>query len=261
MSRAEDVGLAALGWVVSPVIEDFVRKGISYLGSDITEDLEDLEMTLLPQFQLTIQAAQNSPHKDKLEKWLVRLKNAYYDTEAILHELEYARLESMAKADRKKKLEEGSSSHPIMKRLKIFAEVAGKVYIKASPVTKLLASGTIKVRDKILNLSPEKKILRDKLYELKEIAEQAKEFRKLLKQKSKNVNDAPVRNSNSENTALLIHKVFGRDEVRDQIINILLDEQEASRSTQSNSVVAIIGMGGAGKTTLAQKQSNSGTTS
>ncbi|KAJ3701446.1 hypothetical protein LUZ61_005151 [Rhynchospora tenuis] len=252
MTGAEDVGLAALEWVVSPVIEEFVSKCVSYLGSDITQGLEDLETTLLPQFQLTIQAAQNSPHNDKLEKWLVRLKNAYYDAEAILHELEYEHLESMAKSDRKKKLEEGSSSHPIMKRLKTVGEVASKVIIKASPVTKLLLSGAIQVRDKILNLSPQKKILRDKLYELKEIAEQAKEFRKLLKLKSKNVNDAPVRNNNSESTALLIHKVFGRDEVRDQIINILLDEEGASRSTQSNSVVAIIGMGGAGKTTLAQ---------
>ncbi|KAJ4752152.1 Rp1-like protein [Rhynchospora pubera] len=253
MTGAEAAGLAALGWVASPVIKEIVSKGISYLGSDIAEGLEDLETTLLPQFQLTIQAAHNSPHKDKLAKWLARLKSAYYDAETILHELEYEHLKSMVKAD-SKKLGEGSLSfsHPSMKPFATAAKVANKVNKKASPVTKPLANVARKVSEKISILSPQKKKLLENLHNLKKIADEAKVFRELLNINSKNENDAPSSNRNSENTSLLTHKVFGRDEVRDQIINILLDEQGGSRSNQSNSVVAIIGMGGAGKTTLAQ---------
>ncbi|KAJ3701440.1 hypothetical protein LUZ61_005145 [Rhynchospora tenuis] len=224
-------GLAALGWVVSPVVKDLVSKGISYLGSDIAEGLEDLEATLLPQFQLTIQAAQNSTSKDKLAKlakWIARLKNAYYDAEAILHDLEYEGLKRRAKGGGKKP----------------------GVHISSHPIIKPLANFTRKLSQKVSLLSAQKKRLLDQLNKLKKIATEAKEFRDLLGKEDRN--EIGVLSTTSGNTAFLIHKVFGRDEVRDQIIKFLLGEDEVSSSTRSYSVVAITGIGGAGKTTLAQ---------
>ncbi|KAJ1685519.1 hypothetical protein LUZ63_016909 [Rhynchospora breviuscula] len=242
-------GLAALGWVASPVIKDLVSKGISYLGSDMAEELDDLETILLPQFQLTIQAAQNSPHKDKLEKWLDRLKNAYYGAEAILHDLEYERLKRRAKGDDRKKQWVCISSHPIIKPL---AKVTSKVTKKTSPVMEPLKTITKKVNLKASPLSPQKKKLLAQLNKLKKIAAEAKEFRELLGIQFSNEKGAPIRNRTSEITSFLRDKVFGRDQVRDQIIKYLLDEQGESSSTRSYSVVAITGIGGAGKTTLAQ---------
>ncbi|KAJ4752154.1 Rp1-like protein [Rhynchospora pubera] len=251
MTGAEAAGLAALGWVVSPVVKDLVSKSTSYLGSDIAEDLKDLETIHLPQFQLTIEAAQNSKDKDKLAKlakWLDRLKNAYYDAEAILHEMEYKSLKRKAKGDRKKQWVR-ISSHPIIKPL---AKVTSTVNKKTSPVIKPLRKITRKVSQKVSMLSPQKMKLWFQLKKLEKLAAQAKDFRELLGIQTGNGNSVPASNGPPETSELLNNEVFGLDEFRDQIIKFLLDEQGASSSTRSYRVVAITGIGGAGKTTLAQ---------
>ncbi|KAJ3701151.1 hypothetical protein LUZ61_004856 [Rhynchospora tenuis] len=230
MALGEAVGLAALRWVASPVIKDVVSKSFSYLGTDMAKGLEDLETTLLPQFQLTIQAALRSPHKDELAKWLARLKIAYYDAEDILHELEYKHLKCRAKADRKKRW----------------------VRISSHPIIKPLANVTRKVSQQVSLLSCKKKMLWNQLKKLKEIAAEANTFRDLLSIQSGNENGVLSHKRTFETSAHINHKVFGRNKVRDEIIKFLLDEQEASSSTKSYSVVAITGVGGAGKTTLAQ---------
>ncbi|KAJ3701445.1 hypothetical protein LUZ61_005153 [Rhynchospora tenuis] len=151
MAGPESVGLAALGWVASPVVKELISKGISYLGSDMAEELDDLETIYLPQFQLTIRGAQNSTDKDNLDtlaKWLARLKNAYYDAEAILHDLEYERLKRRAKGDDRKKQWVRISSHLIIKPLKTI---------------------TKKVNLKVSLLSPQKKKLLAQLKKLKKI--------------------------------------------------------------------------------------------
>ncbi|KAJ3701439.1 hypothetical protein LUZ61_005144 [Rhynchospora tenuis] len=252
MAALEAFGLAALGWVASPVVKDLVSKAISYLGGDIAEGLEDLETIHIPQFQLTIEAAQNSKDKDKLAKlakWLDHLKNAYYDAEAILHELEYEGLKCQVKGDSKKQLQVRLSSHPIVKPL---AKVTSKLNRKTSPVIRPLRKTTKKMSQKISMLSPQKMKLWNHLNKLKKIAAEAKDFRELLRTQSGREYGASAGNRTSDTSSLLSHKVFGRDEIRDQITKFLLDEQAASSSTKSYSVFAITGIGGAGKTTLAQ---------
>lgn len=99
ITMGESAIIAGVGWVVSPGLSKLVIDNISYLGSDIAKELEDLDTILLPQLQFTIEAAQHNPHKAKLAKWAARLKNAYYDTEGILHELEYERLKHQAEGE------------------------------------------------------------------------------------------------------------------------------------------------------------------
>ncbi|XP_078166818.1 disease resistance protein RGA2-like [Carex rostrata] len=220
---AEKIALAGLGWVVSPVVKDLVKKSISYLGSDIARGLEDLETVLLPQFELTIEAAQHSPHNAKLTRWLTRLKNAYFDAEAILHELEYKHLKSKAKGKDKKLL----------------------VRLSSKPIIKPLAKFADQVTKKASLLSSQKRKLLKRLNKLKEIAAEAKDLRNLLGN-----NSVIAGNNRPITTFLLAHKVFGRDGERDHIIKFLLDGGDHDGDRYS--VIAITGMGGAGKTTLAQ---------
>ncbi|XP_078174287.1 putative disease resistance RPP13-like protein 1 [Carex rostrata] len=220
---AGTIALAGLGWIVSPVVKDLVNKSISYLGSDIAKGLEDLEMVLLPQFKLTIEAAQHSPHKVEFTKWLARLKNAYFDAEAILHELEYKHLECKVKGKDKKLL----------------------VRLSSKPIIKPLAKFADQVTKKASMLSSQKRKLLKRLNKLKEIAAEAKDLRDLLG------NNSVIGGNNRPVTSfLLAHKVFGRDGEREHIINFLLDDRDHDGDRYS--VIAITGMGGAGKTTLAQ---------
>ncbi|XP_078150857.1 disease resistance protein RGA2-like [Carex rostrata] len=231
MPIGEAAALAGLGWVASPVVKDLVTKSISYLGNDITKGLEDLETTVLPQIQLTIEAAQHStPNKKaQLAKWLARLKKAYFDAEAILHELEYKRLKRKAKGEDKKLL----------------------VRLSSKPIIKPLAKFTDRVVKKASLLSPQKRKLLQQMNKLKEIAAEAKTFRDLLGTQETGSKDVVIAgNSCSITSSLLAHKVFGRDKERDKIINFLLDDGDHDGNCYS--VVMITGMGGAGKTTLAQ---------
>jgi NB-ARC domain/Rx N-terminal domain len=230
MLIAESTALTALGWVASPVISNLINKCTSILGSDIVKDVEDLETTLLPQFELVIQAIQSSSDKkDKLAKWLARLRGAYYDAENILHEMEYEHLKSKAKGEDKK----------------LWARISSRSVVK--PLAKI----TSKVNKKV-SLSPQKRELLLRLNKLKDIAAEAKILRDLLGIQIQSGNGSTTSNNLSVTSSLLKHKVFGRDGVRDHIINFLLDGQGVNSSTKGYSVGAITGMGGAGKTTLTQ---------
>ncbi|XP_078150860.1 putative disease resistance protein RGA3 [Carex rostrata] len=231
MPIGEAAALAGLGWVASPVIKELINKSISYLGNDITEGLEDLEMTVLPQIQLTIEAAQqNTPNKKaRLAKWLAHLKNAYFDTEAILHDLEYERLKRKANGEGNKLL----------------------VHLSSKPIIKPLAKFTDGVAKKASLLSPQKRKLLQQMNKLKEIAAEAETFRDLLSMQETGSKDGVIDGSSRfAATSLLIDKVYGRDGDRNEIINFLLDDGDHDGDRYS--VVAITGMGGAGKTTLAQ---------
>ncbi|XP_078164575.1 putative disease resistance protein At3g14460 isoform X2 [Carex rostrata] len=222
---AEAAVIAGLGWVACPVITKLVNKSSSYLGSNITKELEDLETILQPQIQRTIEAAEHSPSRAQFSGWLARLKNAYLDAEPILHDLEYERLKRKAQGEGKKRLV-CLSSKPIIK-----------------PIVK-----------KASLLSAQKRKLLKRLKKLKEVAAEAKILRGLLStestQSTQNAGDNPFVTTSLPGNA---DKVFGRNGEYEEIIKFLLDEQGGcSSSTKSYSVIAVTGMGGAGKTTLAQ---------
>ncbi|KAJ1285709.1 hypothetical protein BS78_03G297700 [Paspalum vaginatum] len=188
----------------------------------MARELQELETTVLPQFDLVIEAAEKSPHREKLKAWLQQLKGAFYDAEDLLDEHEYNLLKRKAKSGKGSLLGEDDSS--------------------------------IKAR----NLLPDNRRLIDKLNELKAILAKAKEFRELLGVPAGNTagcSAAPttVVPPPSPMTSVPTTKVFGRDQDRDHIVDILLNKTTPPDASSSGySGLAIIGVGGMGKSTLVQ---------
>lgn len=229
-----DVPLAAIRWAASPIVKKLIADVSTYLGVDMERDLEELEVIVLPQFDLVIEAAENSPHRDKLKAWLHRLKEAFYDTEDLLDEHEYNILKRRVKSGKDPLLKEDATS------------------IK-STILKPLRAATSRAS----NLLPENRRLIRKMNELKAILAEAKGFRELLGLPTGNIAGCPAVPATAApgatTTSLPTSKVFGRDKDRDHIVDILLGKATISdESATGCSSLGIVGVGGMGKSTSAQ---------
>lgn len=88
-------GISVVGWVVSPIITKLLNKGFSYLGIDGAEKLKELETKVL-QLELLMEAVDESPRRNQLEKLFQNLRSAFYEAEDILDDVEYYSLERQA---------------------------------------------------------------------------------------------------------------------------------------------------------------------
>ncbi|OAY83415.1 putative disease resistance protein RGA3 [Ananas comosus] len=215
--------ISGFKWLAShPFIIDLLRKGYSYIGMDVDEKLQDLQNIVIPQIEMLIEAAENSPHKDRLHGWLRSLEEAVYEAENVLDLHDYYLLEQKVK----------SSAGGIKVRLESLL-----------PIKYLSKKFSIK--------------LKDSLVKLEKTAAKAREFRPFFPVGSSNVRGSETANESGRRVfaSRPPHKVFGRDKQRDHIVDLLHEtaglELESS-SVKCYSVIAIVGLGGAGKTTLAQ---------
>uniref|UniRef100_A0A0D3HK32 Uncharacterized protein n=1 Tax=Oryza barthii TaxID=65489 RepID=A0A0D3HK32_9ORYZ len=186
-------------------------------------ELEDLETTVMPQFKLVIEAAERSPRRVELERWLWKLKTAFYDAEDLLDMHEYKLLER-----------EATCNNPT-----------------SSTSNALLAHMSA-----VSNLLPANRKLLRKLKELKNILVEAKNFHQEFLSADGTaaaIMGPNVNSSNTTTTSLPTSKVFCRDADRDHVVRMLCNPDDADASGERNySTLAIVGHGGSGKTTLAQ---------
>ncbi|XP_066355137.1 putative disease resistance RPP13-like protein 1 isoform X2 [Miscanthus floridulus] len=228
-----DLALAGLRWAASPIVNKLLTEASAYLSVDMVRELQQLEATVLPQFELVIQAAEKSPHRGKLEAWLRRLKEAFYDAEDLLDEHEYNLLKRKAKSGNDPLLGEDETSSITSTILKPFHAAMSRAR----------------------NLLPENRRLIAKMNELKDILTEAKELRDLLGQPHANTTERPVVPATvvPTTTSFPTSKVFGRDRDRDRIVDFLLGKTTAEKESSSRySGLAVVGAGGMGKSTLAQ---------
>jgi NB-ARC domain len=183
--------------------------------------LEKLQTTVLPQLLILTDAAQQSPHRPFLEKWLQKLKVAFYEAEHMLGLVEYERLK---------------------KEVKSLFPSSSKFSLRD-------------VKCKLPKFSSEKKSLIKSLENLETLVNEAMEFVSLLNLPSSSFNNSSWRHNEQyrETISSPGSTIIGHDKDRDDIVKLLREDfPESSSSAKCYSVIGIWGMGGSGKTTLAQ---------
>nr|CAD1843819.1 unnamed protein product [Ananas comosus var. bracteatus] len=95
---AKFVVLAGLQWFASSsFLIDLLKKGYSYLGMDVNKKLRDLQNVIIPRMEILIEAAEKSPHIDRLHGWLKSIEDAVYDTEDVMGLHDYYLLKQKVK--------------------------------------------------------------------------------------------------------------------------------------------------------------------
>ncbi|XP_020080125.1 putative disease resistance protein RGA3 [Ananas comosus] len=218
--------ISGFKWL-APVAIKLLKKGYTFIAMDVDEKMRDLQNMVIPQMEMLIDAAENHPHKDQLHGWLRTLEKAVYEAEDVLDLHDYYFLKKKVK----------SSAGGI------------KVRLESLPPIKYLSK---KISRKLKNSLSRK--LKNSLVKLEKTVVKAREFWQSLPGGSSNVRGSETRRRVTT-TSLPPHKVFGRDKQRDHIVDLLHKTaglEPESSSVKCYSVVAIVGLGGAGKTTLAQ---------
>ncbi|KAF7099241.1 hypothetical protein CFC21_100901 [Triticum aestivum] len=220
---------AGLQLVVSPILKKLLADPARCLGVDMVSELHELKTNIMPQFTLLVEAANKGPHRPMLDNWVQQLKDTFCKAEDLLDEHEYNILKHKAESGKDSLIEHESSSGTIMKHVHT-------------------------VSSRLSNLRPKNKKLLDQLKDLKAILAKAKDFRELLCLPAGRGAEAfavpasviPV------DTSFAPLKVIGRDKDRDDIFDLLTKPIAVESDASRYSGLAIVGLGGMGKSTLAQ---------
>ncbi|XP_073001060.1 putative disease resistance protein RGA1 [Typha latifolia] len=221
------VELVVGGWFASSIVSNLITSLISYVKEDqskrqlgLKAELRRLEKAL-PKIQTVMNAVDSGHIKEEnpeLASWLWQFRDAVEEAEDFIDEMDYYQLEEEIKGKKSK------VSHAASRLKTIFQRAVRK--------------------DTTLER------LKNIIKGLYEVAADVGHFVHLV---DKLNHKQPSNTSNRDTSSLLPveHKVVGRDDEKNNIINKLLSFSSAS-VRRNFSILPIVGVGGIGKTTLAQ---------
>lgn len=220
--------LAVTGWFLSPIIREMQDTALSYIKGqfswekDQEKDLERLD-TILTEVLAIVDVIEKREIKDcNQRRLLCKLKGAIYNAVDVLDSFQYMVLKS--KVD----------SQAVVSRVTSSCVYLGK---------RLL--GTDKFRRKLTDI----------LEKLGEVKTTADTLLKLVSFDNATAKLLPVTQSRVTSPLKEENHTFGRREELDKLRDLLLERSDSSAPGPSNSdvpVISIIGVGGIGKTSLAQ---------
>ncbi|XP_072963752.1 putative disease resistance protein RGA1 [Typha angustifolia] len=221
------VGSVVGGWFASSIVSNLITSLISYVKEDqskrqlgLKAELKRLEKAL-PKIQAVMDVVDSCHIKEEnpeLARWLWQFRDAVDEAEDFIDEMDYYQLEEEIKGKKSK------VSHAASRLKTIF--------------------------DRAVRKDTTLERLKNIVKGLDEVAADVGHFVHLV---GKLKHKQPSNTSNRDTSSLLPdeHKVVGRDDEKDNIINKLLSFSSAS-VRRNFSILPIVGVGGIGKTTLAQ---------
>ncbi|XP_078150630.1 putative disease resistance protein RGA4 [Carex rostrata] len=254
----DPLSIAAIGWLMSTLLNKDVTALLEAWAKRIGlgNEFKTLNDQLLQLSALLTSARGLRTNNRFLEKLVENLQQLAYRAENLLDELDYYRLEdevhqtgtqeSVNYSSKSSVASSSSSSFQLASR-SILSNVKGMSFHSARDVLVALP----KIFSSRINLSRRMNELAEQLQKSEE------EVRKALKREALVITAQNTEVSQTEGTNLrqtssfLIEPiVFGRDQERDQLMNLLTNEE--STIVGKVPVLAIVGSGGVGKTTLAR---------
>ncbi|XP_072971053.1 putative disease resistance protein RGA3 isoform X3 [Typha angustifolia] len=221
------VGMIVGGWFASSAVSNVITYLMSYAKDQYKWQLglkaksKRLEQAL-PQIKALLETVDSGDHiKEKntaLEEWLWQFRDAVDEAEDFKDEVEYQRLEKEIEG-KKSKVSDATSS----------VNTFFKWAVHKDPTLKRLKE-VVKGLDRLVT-----------------------EMGPFLNLVATSKDKQPLNTSSRNTTSLLpvFHKLVGRDDEKQMIISKLLNSSSASDS-RNFSILPIVGVGGIGKTTLAQ---------